>query len=348
MTRFKKATLNDVARRAGVSVTTASYILNGRSIQMRISEETARRVEAAMHDLKYRPNLNARNLRRSSTRTIGVISDSVASRGFSNLLLTGASAAARDSDHLLVIGETLGDAVAESLLIEDMIDRQVDGIIYATHTASTVQVPDALGQVSTVLLNCVDTNLSLPAVMPDDEGGGRAAVELLIFAGVRGPIYVVGEDPTLTATAGAERTRGVRAALQKAGRELAGVVACPWTVEPTYHHVHRWLSAGARPAALICLNDRIAMGVYQALAEHDLRVPEDVAVIAFDGSELADWLRPRLTSLAIPFAEMGRLAVTLLLAPDPAQARVSRLPLLLRGGESVKTGNQAAAEPSRG
>ena len=144
MRPFKKPTLTDVAHRAGVSVTTASYILNGRTAQMRIAAETERRVQAAIHDLDYRPNWNARNLRRSSTQTIGVISDFVASGAFSSQLLTGASAAARDGDHLLVIGESMGDRGAERLLIEEMVDRQVDGIIYATLAASRVQVPEAL------------------------------------------------------------------------------------------------------------------------------------------------------------------------------------------------------------
>src|ERR1700712_2763670 len=127
---FKKPTLTDVARSAGVSVTTASYILNGRTAEMRISPETERRVQAAIHDLDYRPNWNARTLRRASTQTIGVISDFVASGAFSSQLLTGASAAAREADHLLVIGESMGDRGAERLLIQDMVDRQVDGIIY--------------------------------------------------------------------------------------------------------------------------------------------------------------------------------------------------------------------------
>src|SRR4051812_17848687 len=88
--RLKKATLTDVAERAGVSVTTASYILNGRSSQMRISAATERRVKAAMHDLDYRPNWSARTLRGSSTQTIGVISDFVASSDFASRLLSGA------------------------------------------------------------------------------------------------------------------------------------------------------------------------------------------------------------------------------------------------------------------
>ncbi|MET0997205.1 MAG: LacI family DNA-binding transcriptional regulator [Marmoricola sp.] len=337
MARFKKATLTDVAQRAGVSVTTASYILNGRSTQMRISAETARRVEAAMHDLDYRPNWSARTLRRrSSTQTIGLISDFVASGAFSSRLLTGASSAARSWDHLLVIGESMGDPDAESLLVRDLLDRQVDGIVYATLTASTVRLPASLRGVRAVLLNCQDPDVDVPAVLPDDEAGGRLAVECLVASGVRAPFHVVGEDPTPESTAGTDRLRGIEAALAEAGAGLAGVVQCAWDVAPAYAAVAGWLRAGARPGALICLNDRIAMGVYQALAELDIAVPEDVSVISFDGSDLSGWLRPRLTSLALPFHEMGARAVELLMERGRQAPRVTRLPLALQVGDSVR------------
>lgn len=347
MGRFKKATLTDVARRAGVSVTTASYILNGRSTQMRISAETARRVEATMLDLDYRPNWSARTLRRSSTQTIGVISDFVASGGFSSQLLTGASAAARAGDHLLVIGESMGDRGAERLLIEDMVDRQVDGIVYATRAASTVHLPEKLGGVRTVLLNCLDPDGDLPTVLPDDISGGHAAVEHLVSAGVSGPIYVVGEAPSPESTAGRERLQGIETALAEAGRTLAGVVPCLWDVSPAYDAMASFLRTGARPGALICLNDRVAMGVYQALAERGLAVPEDVSVISFDGSDLAGWLRPRLTSLALPFRDMGARAVELLMEPGGQATRLSRLPLVLQVGASVKAAAPASTELRR-
>ena len=332
----KKATLTDVARRAGVSVTTASYILNGRSTQMRISAETALRVKTAMQDLDYRPNWSARNLRRSSTQTIGLISDFVASGSFSSQLLTGASAAARECDHLLVIGESMGDRSAEELLIEEMVERQVDGIIYATLAASLVRVPEKLRDVRAVLLNCLDPERDLPAVLPDDRLGGQQAVAHLLASGLTGPVHVVGEDPSPEATAGRDRMAGITAALAEAGTSLAGVVACEWGVRPAYDAVDAWLRTGARPTALICLNDRIAMGVYQALAEHGLAVPGDVAVISFDGSEMASWLRPRVTSLGLPFRAMGTLAVeTLMSSGRRRPAGIVRLPLALQQGESV-------------
>src|SRR5262249_2807130 len=97
-----------------------------------------------------------------------------------------------------------------------------------------------------------------------------------------------------------------------------------------------WLATGVRPDGLICLNDRVAMGVYQALAEAGLRVPGDVSVVSFDGSELAGWLRPKLTSVEIPYADLGALAVHTLMHSDWAQAGISRIPMPVVAGGSVK------------
>jgi LacI family transcriptional regulator len=302
---------------------------------MRISPATERRVQAAMHDLDYRPNRSARTLRGSSTRTIGVISDFVASGDFASRLLSGASAAARRSDHVIVIGETLGNPEVERLLVQEMLDRQVDGVLYATVVASRVELPEILRTTRTVLLNCVDPAIDLPGVVPDDVVGGRMAAEHLLGVGIARSVYVVGEDPTPEATAGGERMEGITAALTEAGESLAGVVPCAWDVAPAFDAVSAWLDTGVRPAALICLNDRVAMGVYQALAEHDLCVPEDVAVISFDGSALASWLRPKLTTLALPFAEMGTRAVEILLDPTWRKTGITRLHPVLLPGASV-------------
>jgi LacI family transcriptional regulator len=335
MPRVKRATLTDVARLAGVSVTTASYILNGRTTQMRISDDTAAKVRAAMERLDYRPNRSAQNLRRSRTQTIGVISDFVATGAFATQMLAGASAAARALDHLLVIGETLGDPAVEELLIQEMVDRQVDGIVYLTVAASLVTVPGPLREGPTVLLNCSDDERDLPAVLPDDEAGGRAAAAHLLAAGLGDSVWVVGDDFLVGSTAGGDRLHGLSCALDEAGTALAGVVSCGWDVAPARDAVHTWLGQGHRPQALVCLNDRVAMGTYQALYELSLDIPRDVSVISFDGSDLASWLRPRLTSLALPFQEMGTRAVQQLLSPAWATTGVTRLPLEVEVGASV-------------
>ena len=186
MRRFKKATLTDVAQRAGVSVTTASYILNGRSSQMRISAATERRVQAAMRRPRLPAQLDApARLRGSSTQTIGVISDFVASGDFSSRLLSGASAAARLCDHVIVIGETLGNPEVERLLVEEMLDRQVDGVLYATVVGLARRAAREAAQGTHRAAQLHRPGDRPPrSCVPDDVAGGRMAAEHLLAAGV--------------------------------------------------------------------------------------------------------------------------------------------------------------------
>lgn len=334
MTRRSSPTLGDVAARAGVSRTTASYILNGRAEEMRISAETVVRVRSAAVELSYRPNRSARSLRTRRTATIGLISDRIAGEQYGGSMLTGASRAARELDHLVVMGESGGDPDLEQLLVEEMLDREVDGVVYATHTARTVQMPEGLWGVRSVLLNCEDPVYGPPSVVPDDEGGGLAAVSVLLAAGIC-DVWVVGEGPTPEVTAGPRRMAGIAAGLAEAGVELAGVVPCDWTVMEAFAATSRWLASGGRAEGLVCMNDRIAMGAYQALADAGLRVPDDVSVVSFDGSELARWLRPVLTSVDLPFTELGVLAVRRLLDADDHGGTLS-VPMAVRHGGSVR------------
>ena len=348
MNSRRSVTLTDVARRAGVSRTTASYILNDRASQMRIAPATVTRVRRAVDELGYRPNRSAQNLRTSTTKTIGVLSDHVASGHYASHMLTGASAAARLSDHLLVIAESEGDPELEALLIEDMLDRQVDGIVYVRMVTSRVVVPPSLRDRQVVLLNCVDEADAFPALLPDEHGGGRTAADVLVRAGVAEDVYVVGEDPTPQALAGPLRLAGIRERLDEAGFGLAGVVPCPWGVREAHEAVHHWLMSGVRPSALVCLNDRVAMGAYQALATHGLDVPGDVSVVSFDGSELATWLRPAGTSVELPFAALGERAVQALTAAERLAAGTVRVAMPLMEAHSVRSGTRrsTAARPT--
>ena len=127
------------------------------------------------------------------------------------------------------------------------------------------------------------------------------------------------------------------------------MIPCFWDVEPAYEAVAAWLDEGMIPTAFVCMNDRIAMGTYQALAGHGHRVPGDVSIVSFDGSELASWLRPALTSVCIPYAELGARAVHILLDSEEPPA-VRRLPMTVLHGESVsapKTGRHATLPPAR-
>jgi LacI family transcriptional regulator len=330
----RRPTLADVAARAGVAPSTASYVLNGRAEQMRISAPAQERVRQAIADLGYRPNRSARNLRTARTRTFGLISDYVATGEFASRMLAGASQAAREGDHLIVIGESQGDPDLEHQLIEEMIDRQVDGLIYITRTATRITIPAALAGQRAVLLNCHDPASDLPSVLPDDEEGGRTAARLVLGSGRAGSTWVVGHDPNPAALAGPRRVRGISAEFDTAQVQLGGQIDCDWRVADAFAATTKELSNGLRPTALICMNDRVAMGVHQALTEQGLAVGTDVAVVSFDGSSLATWLRPAVTSVALPFAELGAAAVRLLLDP-PGPGTVVMVPMPVTWGRSL-------------
>lgn len=310
----RKPTLTDVAARAGVSTTTASYILNGRSSQMRISRRTETRVRAVAAELAYRPNRSARNLRTASTATLGLLSDAVAAGPHAGQMLRGASSAARELGLLLLIAESGGDRDTERRLLEEMQDRQVDGVLYASVVHARVVAPPVLGRLPAVLLNCRAPGRSLPSVVPAEVEGGRAAVAALLADERVREVTVVGVDPDPLALAGPLRLEGIAAELAARGLPPGGSVECAWTVADARRAVSGLLARGARPAGLVCLSDRIAMGSYQALAAHGLHVPGDVSVVSFDGSPLAGWLQPEVTSVALPLAQMGRAAVHRLLA----------------------------------
>lgn len=335
MSRLGRATLLDVARVAGVSGTTVSYILNGRATEMRISRETEGRVREAAASLGYRPNRNARSLRTAKTSTIGVITDFVASGMFASALLSGANRAAREADHLLVIGESDGDEAVSDLLIDEMLDRQVDGILYVTRTALRTPLPTRLHDVRTVMLNCFDPDRKVPAVLPSERAGAAVAADALLAAGVADDVWVVGEDLEPMAIAGPLRLEGLRDRFRQRDTDISGVVPCEWDVTSAFEVMDAWLAEGHRASGLVCMNDRVAMGVYEALAGRGLSVPDDVSVVSFDGSELAMWLRPRLTSVSLPFREMGALAVQLVLEPR-SRPQTHLVPMPLMSGSSVR------------
>lgn len=330
--RPRRPTLRDVAQRAQVSPTTASFVLTGRD-DMRISDDARHRVLRAAAELSYRPNLTARSLRTKVTRTIALVSDTIATGQYAGGMIDGSLSAALAHEHLLFVSESEGDAAVEARLIEDLLGRQVDGFVYASMYTRQVKIPRALTDQPLVLLNCTTRDARIPAVLPDEVGAGRAAAQALLDRGHRDSIHVVGE-PNVDVFAARERMAGIQEALAAAGTELAGVLDCVWWPEAAYEEVSRFLRLGRLPSALVCMNDRVAFGVYQALQEAGVGIPDEVSVLSFDDSELASWLRPQLTSIALPHHELGRRAVELLLSEHPA-TEIERIAMPVRERLSV-------------
>lgn len=344
----KRVTLADVATAAGVSATTASLVLTGRGSELRISSAVQDKVRATAQNLGYRPNAVSIGLRTGSTRTLGFISDNVATSQLAGNMLLGAVQAARELGFMLFIAETEKSAEAERELIHAMQDRQVDGVILATMFTQAHEVP-ARPSYPTVLLNSIPRPAAkIDAVVPAEREAGRAAARHLIDHG-HDKIYLLGAGPRLTdippdSIAGSERLQGIHEGLRASGLEPAGHYPMPdWIPPYGRESMERLLRSDPSPGAIICFNDRIAFAAYQVLAEAGLQVPQDVSVVSFDDYDIAGWMRPGLTTFALPHKEMGRMAVELLVkqierrgAPG-ASPTTHRVPLMLHQRQSVAT-----------
>jgi LacI family transcriptional regulator len=319
-------------------------VLAGRGRELRISQVVEQRVLHAAKELEYRPNIVSRGLRTGRTRTIGFVSDTVATSRLAGDMIKGALEAAREQGMLLFIGETEGEADLERGLLQAMHDRQADGIIFASMFTRVVKLPPSLTTGPAVLLNAVSKRASsLPAVVPDEVEAGRSAARVLLDAGHRDDIHLIGAGPRVRdvppeALAGVERLTGIRETFTRAKVRIAsGRVCADWQSEYGYEAT-RDLLEHARPRALICLNDRIAVGAYQALDDFGLRIPSDVSVVSFDDHPVASWIRPKLTTIALPHHELGRKSVEVLLAQitgTTAAGEIYRVPMPVRVRDSV-------------
>lgn len=343
MTVRSRVTLTEVAVRAGVSASTASHILNGQSARMRISTDTQERVRHAAAELGYRANRSARSLRTRRTATVGLVCDFISGGPYSERMLRGASAAARDLGYLLLIGESEGDPEVELGIIEEMVARQVDGVLYATVDTSEVRLPLTLHQHRVVLLNCVDPTVSIPAVIPDDEEAGRAVASLLASVPrvASGGVLLVGavgapgaQRGPVSSYATSRRLRALTSALRAAGLCVGGSLPCREEVAAALATVAARLGEGGCPTALVCSDDRVAVGAHRAVQAFGLEVPHDVVLVALEGSLLSESLRLTIPHLVTPYAEMGALAVSRLLedAPERPVPGVVTVPTALRTG----------------
>lgn len=309
----KRPSMKDVAELAGVSRTTVSFVLNEKE-GANIPDSTRQRVLRAVHTLGYRPNELARGLRSRRTATIGFISDVVATTPFAGQIIQGAQGRAWEDEYLLLMVSTGADQSIKRASVETLLDRQVDGILYATMWHREVSPPAAIRQVPTVLLDCYVADRSLPSVVPDEVRGGHEATDYLIAHGHH-RIGFVNDEADYAAARG--RLDGYRDALAAAGipSDPALIVSAASTAAGAERAVSRLLDLPEPPTALFCFNDRMALGAYMAARERGIRIPDELAVVGFDNHEIiVSFLRPGLTTMQLPHHEMGRWAVDHLLA----------------------------------
>lgn len=311
MSRSRDVTIQEIARQAGVGVGTVSRVLND---SPNVSEATRLAVREVMAKLNYRPKAAAKTLRTRRSGSLAFITDEVASTPFAVDTIRGAQDAAWQHGMILLTVNTNNNEKLLEAAINSMLDRQVDGLLFATWYHRPVTLPANVHQLPTVLIDCFVEDRSLPSVVPDEERGGYEATVLLLHQGYS-RIGLINNDRPQPAHIG--REIGYRRALADWNVPFQPhlVTYQDGEAQGGYRGVHLLFSQPQPPTALFCFNDRTAMGAYDALRELNLRVPHDVAVVSYDNQELlAANLRPGLTTLQLPHYAMGAWAVNYLLA----------------------------------
>jgi LacI family transcriptional regulator len=309
-----------VAERAGVSRTTVSFVLNGVE-NIAIPDETRDRVLQAAAELGFRPNPMARGLRGGRSNVLGLLTSDIVTTPYSVEIVKGAQDAAMARGKTLLIIDNGGSEVAAVDAVEHFLEWRVDGLIFAAEYHQPYTPPPAAAAAPAVLVNCfvpqsdADRYL-LPTILPDDVQGGATATGALIEAGHTRIGYING--PSERFPASRERLRGYRDALRTAGiaADDSLVREGDWWQESGTRNAASLLDLPEPPTAIFCANDWMAMGAYETARDRGLRIPHDLAIVGFDNrTEIADHLRPGLTTVALPYRQMGARAVEVLLDP---------------------------------
>jgi LacI family transcriptional regulator len=324
----RRVLMDDVAARAGVSVTTVSHVLN-EVPGKRIRGETRDRVRQAADELGYMLNGVARSLRTRRSQVIAMIGDEVAITPFAVGIIVGAQEAASKFGWLLVHVTTGVDRSSELAEIQALRQRQVDGFLYTRMYHREVTLPEVLHGLPVVIVDGTSPDRAVSSVVPDEFGGGRTAARELIRHGHTKIAFINNVDD-IPASRG--RLAGYRSGLEEAGLEfrMEYVLRAASDATGGLGAARALLNLDDRPQAIFCFNDRMAMGVYHAAHERGLRIPEDLSVVGFDNQpNIADGLFPNLTTVALPHYEMGTLGVRTLVEQltRPADSEPSQVAL---------------------
>ncbi|KLU62483.1 HTH-type transcriptional regulator MalR [Peptococcaceae bacterium CEB3] len=307
-------TIRDVAKKVGVSASTVSRVIAKSPL---ISEETQEVVRQAMKDLGYFPNAVARSLANAETRTIAVVMPSSAELAFQNPFFPeairgiGSVTSEQRYDLLLLTPVTAEDEYQETLRVAK--ERRVDGIIFL-YSRSDQKVLAELAEMGfpQVVIGRPLDNLSVAWVDNDNIEASRLVTAELIRLGHRvvgfmsgPPHFVVSQD----------RLEGYRRALADSGIKWdpACVCAADFVEEEGYRAAGQLLDVRPNLSAVVTMDDIMAFGVMRAARERGLRLPQDLSVVSFNNSPLAQHMTPPLSSVEIQAHELGATATRLLL-----------------------------------
>lgn len=322
MKRKTKVTMNDIARTAGVSQATVSLVLN-QSRNIKLSEETRQRVIEVATALGY-DRLPAIHSPRNQQEIALLISSLQSYDPFIDAISQAREAAWRN-EILLTVYEYGDDAELAINIIRQLEKRNCVGIILAspvTTISDMSQFRDCT-ELPLVLLNQRDPDSPLlPSFIPDDYANAFQVTRHLINQGAQRVAHITGEA-WMEATK--QRLAGWRAALEQAGITVQDEWICEtnWQFSESHQATLKLLALEMRPDAIFCASDWLTIGCYQALATQGIAIPEDILVAGYDDQKISEQLTPALTSIQLPYSELGRLAVEYLCNEEDAATHVT-------------------------
>lgn len=320
-----RVTMRDIARVAGCSQPTVSFVLNNNDTA-KISEQTRNRVLDAARELGYKaPTLASGSKGKTPGYIDGPIAfviDTLATSPEGVHAYDGVLEAVKSTGNLVILAETRNDSVLEPKTLQYFVDQRVAAIIYACVFTRQVELPKILREtdIPVFLLNCYATDLSRPAVIPGEVAGGHTATNALINAGHTRIGLITGE-PFMECASG--RLTGYRNALASADLPFCDelVVEGNWLPSSGFEGTKYLMALDKPPTAIFCQNDRMAVGCYEALKEMGLSIPTDISVIGYDDDEIARHLSPQLTTMNLADRSMGRWVVEQLFHGPVGNAR---------------------------
>ncbi|RCV48696.1 LacI family DNA-binding transcriptional regulator [Marinitenerispora sediminis] len=318
-------TLEQVARHAGVSLATASRVLNGSTRQ--VGEELRRRVTASAHELGYLANASAQTLARNTSTLVGLVVHDIADPYFSSIA-SGVTRSAEEQGLIVVLGTTGRAPRRETQLLATLRSHRARAVVLAGSRTVDDETGGGLAEEITMFTRqggrvaCVSQE-GLPAdtVVPDNRNGAAALARHLVDLGHRRFAILAGPTDLRTAR---DRLDGFHSALSAGGIALDphNVVHGAFTRDGGYESTRRLLATGTDATCLFAVNDVMATGAMAALRDAGLRVPHDLSVAGFDDIPTLRDLTPGLTTVRLPLEWMGEKAARLALEEDPpAEAR---------------------------
>lgn len=300
-------TIHDVARRCGVSATTVSRALNGTG---RVSEATRTKILAAAEELEYAPNALAKGLLGSVTNTVAVLVPDI-TNPFFPALVTSMRDAFDAAGRLMLLIDSSGDLEQVGERLRNLRGRKVDGLAILRAEVPGEAIRRIVGDLPIV---CADAGRDIPGaafVDCDHMGGARAAAQYLLQLGHRRIVYVAGPDSYAVSH---QRLEGVRAAMAEAGVALdeRHVISADFTDDAGRAAAEVLLGRCHDCTAILTANDLQAFGAMAAVEAAGMSVPDDVSVVGFDDIAFSRYIRPNLTTVHQPIAELGRAAATVL------------------------------------